>query len=76
MCSFGYLVDGGLECSAGDYGVVGIDQHRSNLAAWPHLLDSRSATIFTANCTRKQARSDSDPCGAVFPHLPIITINI
>jgi hypothetical protein len=24
----------------------------------------------TANCTRKQARSDSDPCGAVCPDLP------
>jgi hypothetical protein len=24
----------------------------------------------TANCTRKQARSDSDPCGANCPDLP------
>jgi hypothetical protein len=24
----------------------------------------------TANCARKQARSDNDPCGAVFPDLP------
>ncbi len=24
----------------------------------------------TANCTRKQARSDNDPCGAIFPDLP------
>jgi len=23
----------------------------------------------TANCERKQARSDSDPCGAIFPDL-------
>jgi hypothetical protein len=24
----------------------------------------------TANCARKQARSDSDPCGAICPDLP------
>jgi hypothetical protein len=24
----------------------------------------------TANCARTQARSDSDPCGAIFPDLP------
>ena len=24
----------------------------------------------TANCARKQARSDGDPCGAIFPDLP------
>jgi hypothetical protein len=24
----------------------------------------------TANCARKHARSDNDPCGAVFPDLP------
>jgi hypothetical protein len=24
----------------------------------------------TANCTRKRARSDSDPCGAICPNLP------
>jgi hypothetical protein len=24
----------------------------------------------TANCTRKQARSDSDPCAAICPDLP------
>jgi hypothetical protein len=24
----------------------------------------------TANCTRKHARSDSDPCGAICPDLP------
>jgi hypothetical protein len=24
----------------------------------------------TANCTRKQARSDTDPCGAICPDLP------
>jgi ssDNA-binding Zn-finger/Zn-ribbon topoisomerase 1 len=24
----------------------------------------------TANCTRKQARSDNDPCGALCPDLP------
>ena len=24
----------------------------------------------TANCERKQARSDSDPCGAICPDLP------
>jgi hypothetical protein len=24
----------------------------------------------TANCARKQARSDIDPCGAIFPDLP------
>jgi hypothetical protein len=24
----------------------------------------------TANCVRRQARSDNDPCGAVFPDLP------
>jgi hypothetical protein len=24
----------------------------------------------TANCLRKQARSDSDPCGAICPDLP------
>jgi hypothetical protein len=24
----------------------------------------------TANCTRKQARGDSDPCGAICPDLP------
>jgi hypothetical protein len=26
----------------------------------------------TANCTRKQARSDSDPCGAICPDLPTV----
>jgi hypothetical protein len=36
----------------------------------------RDAKIFaftddvTANCDRKQARSDNDPCGAIFPDLP------
>jgi len=24
----------------------------------------------TPNCARKQARSDSDPCGAIYPDLP------
>ncbi len=24
----------------------------------------------TENCTRKQRRNDSDPCGAIFPDLP------
>jgi hypothetical protein len=24
----------------------------------------------TANCARRQTRSDSDPCGAICPHLP------
>ena len=26
----------------------------------------------TANCARKQARSDSDPCAAIFPNLPSV----
>ena len=26
----------------------------------------------TANCTRKNTRSDSDPCGAILPDLPRI----
>jgi hypothetical protein len=36
----------------------------------------RDAKLFTftaeitANCARKQARSDSDPCGAICPDLP------
>ena len=38
----------------------------------------RNAKLFaftddvTANCERKRARSDSDPCGAIFPDLPKI----
>ena len=26
-----------------------------------------------ANCTRRHARSDNDPCGAIFPDLPSVT---
>jgi hypothetical protein len=54
----------------GKLDVLRIECPKCGRAGQYRLADLIMHADVTANCTRKQARSDSDPCGAIGPDLP------